>query len=64
MTQSFTHAPYRLADNPQCVPALREETEAVVTAERWSKAAMSKMSKLDSFLREFQRMEGVALRMS
>lgn len=58
---SFTHALYRLADNPQCVPEMREEIEAVVAADGWTKIAMGKMNKLDSFLRECQRMDGIGL---
>lgn len=41
---------------------MREEIEAVVAADGWTKIAMGKMNKLDSFLRECQRMDGIGLR--
>jgi hypothetical protein len=52
---------YRLLDNPEYIEPLRQEVEAVVAEEGWTKAAIDKMYKLDSFLREAQRMEGLGL---
>ena len=40
---------------------LREEDEAVTAADGWTKAAMGKMRKLDSFLKESQRFNGIGL---
>ncbi|KAF9244149.1 cytochrome P450 [Melanogaster broomeanus] len=57
---SFTQALYRLAANPQYMQPLREEVESVIASEGWSKDALGKMYKIDSFLRESQRMEGNA----
>ncbi|KAH7906709.1 cytochrome P450 [Hygrophoropsis aurantiaca] len=57
--RSFTQALYRLAANPQYVQPLREEIEAVVAEEGWSKIAMTKMRKVDSFLKETQRCDGI-----
>lgn len=37
---------------------LREEVEAIVGEEGWSKAALDKMRKVDSFLKENQRLKG------
>lgn len=38
---------------------LREEVEGIVEKDGWSKAALTKMRKVDSFLRECQRIEGM-----
>ncbi|KAI0059967.1 cytochrome P450 [Artomyces pyxidatus] len=56
---TFTYALYDIAANPQYLQPLREEVEAVVAADGWTKAAMSKMRKVDSFLHESQRVHGV-----
>jgi hypothetical protein len=46
--------------SPEYVAPLREEVESAVREDGWSKAAMGKCSKLDSFLRESQRFNGVS----
>ncbi|KIJ13823.1 hypothetical protein PAXINDRAFT_170142 [Paxillus involutus ATCC 200175] len=56
---SFAQALYNLAANPQYMHSLREEVEAIVETDGWSKGAIAKMRKLDSFLKESQRMEGI-----
>lgn len=38
---------------------MREEVEAVVQEGGWTKAAMGKMRKIDSFLRETQRLNSL-----
>lgn len=38
---------------------MREEVEEVVSREGWSKAAIQKMRRVDSFLKETQRMTGL-----
>ncbi|KAI0071573.1 cytochrome P450 [Panus rudis PR-1116 ss-1] len=58
-SNSFTHAIYHLAANPDYMQPLREEVEAVIKEEGWTKAAMQKLRKVDSFLRESQRMNGI-----
>ncbi|KAF7368811.1 Cytochrome P450 [Mycena venus] len=57
---SFTQALYHLAAAPDYVTPLREELEIAVREDGWSKAAMGKCIKLDSFLRESQRFNGVS----
>ena len=57
--QIFAQALFYLAANPQYLQPLREEVEGIVEKDGWSKVAMSKMRKVDSFLKECQRMEGV-----
>ena len=57
--QLFTQALFRLAANPQYIEPLREEVEGIVEKYGWSKVAMGKMWKVDSFLKECHRMEGM-----
>ncbi|KAF8155335.1 cytochrome P450 [Mycena galopus ATCC 62051] len=57
---SFTQALYHLAAAPEYAAPLRAELEAVLLEDGWSKAAMGKCIKLDSFLRESQRFNGVS----
>ncbi|KAJ7100090.1 cytochrome P450 [Mycena belliarum] len=54
-TQGLLHALYHLASRPEYVGPLREEIEHVVREEGWTKAAMGKMIKLDSFMKECAR---------
>ncbi|KAM5543812.1 hypothetical protein V8D89_002429 [Ganoderma adspersum] len=55
---AFNHAILHLADEPELVQAMREETEKIVDSEGWTKASLAKMTKLDAFLRESQRLNG------
>jgi hypothetical protein len=41
---------------------LCQEVDAVITEEGWTKAGIDKMHKIDSFLRETQRVDGLNLR--
>ncbi|OBZ73434.1 Ent-kaurene oxidase [Grifola frondosa] len=54
-SMTFTQALYYLAANPEFVGPLREEVDAIISTDGWSKAAMDKMRKIDSFLKESQR---------
>ncbi|KAH9975529.1 cytochrome P450 [Lactifluus volemus] len=56
---TLTQVLYRLLSHPECIQPLREEVEAVVAEEGWTKAAMDKMFKIDSFIRETQRLDGI-----
>ncbi|KAG8219243.1 cytochrome P450 [Butyriboletus roseoflavus] len=56
---AFTNTLYYLAANPQYVQPLRKEVEAIVEKEGWSKMSLGKMCKVDSFLKECIRIEGV-----
>ena len=60
----FTQALYRLAANPQYIQPLREEVEGIVEKDGWSKVATGKMRKVDSFLKECQRIEGIQIGIS
>lgn len=50
---------YHLAANPEFIGPLREEMERVIAAEGWTKTAMGRMWRLDSFLRESQRVNSI-----
>ncbi|KAJ7041349.1 cytochrome P450 [Mycena alexandri] len=57
----LTHALFDLAVHPECAAPLREEAARVVAADGWTKAALGKMHKIDSFLRESLRMNGLGI---
>ena len=59
--QSIAHALLDLAAYPEYIQPLRQEIESIIAAEGWTKAAMGKMWKVDSFLRESQRVNGIGL---
>lgn len=61
--QSVSHALYHLAERPELLKPLREEIESLIKEEGWTKNSMAKMWKLDSFLRESQRHNGVNISM-
>src|SRR5438128_105246 len=46
---------------PELIAPLREELEDIIGAEGWSKASLSKLVKMDSFLHENQRVQGIGL---
>jgi hypothetical protein len=52
---------YRLLANPEYIEPLRQEIEAAVAEEGWTKAGLDKMYKTDSFLRETQRLDGLGI---
>ncbi|KAF8198766.1 cytochrome P450 [Mycena galopus ATCC 62051] len=52
----LTHALFDLTANPQHIASLREEVEKVVGELGWTREAINKMPRVDSFLRESQRM--------
>ncbi|KAG6329270.1 hypothetical protein ID866_9819 [Astraeus odoratus] len=60
LRQTFTQALYNLAANPQCALLLREEVERIVEEYGWTKQALGKMRRVDSFLKETLRYEGLA----
>ena len=53
---------YRLLANPEYIEPLRQEVDAVVREEGWTKAGIDKMHKIDSFLRETQRIDNFTAR--
>jgi len=61
---TVTQVLYRLLSHPEYIEPLRQEVEAAVAEEGWTKAGMDKMRKIDSFLRETQRVDPDSLVMS
>ena len=59
--QTFAQVLYRLLANPEYIEPLRQEVDEVIKEEGWTKAGIDKMHKVDSFLRETQRIDGLAL---
>jgi len=55
---TLTAALYDLAMYPEHIEPMREEAERVIMHEGWTKAALGSMHKIDSFLRESQRLRG------
>lgn len=55
---AFTTALYNLVARPDLVATLKEEVEPILEEDGWTKNAMSKMRKLDSFLKESLRLYG------
>jgi hypothetical protein len=49
-----------LATYPEYVQPLREEIETVIQEQGWSKASVSEMTKLDSFVKETMRLSQLA----
>ena len=56
LLQVVTHSIYDLAAHPEYIQPLRQEIEAVLKEEGWSKDSVAKMSKLDSFIKETMRL--------
>ncbi|KAJ7876710.1 cytochrome P450 [Mycena olivaceomarginata] len=54
-SMAFTQALFDLTTHPEHLLPMREEAERVVREEGWTKAALNSMVKIDSFLRESQR---------
>lgn len=59
--QSFAHALFNLAAHPQYIEPLREEVKGVVGQYGWTQDSMSQLRKVDSFLRESQRVSCTCL---
>jgi len=57
---TFVHAFYYLAAFPEYMQPLREEVEEVVKSEGWTKAGLDRMHKLDSFIKESQRLNPIS----
>jgi len=55
-SMTFVHALYYLATFQEYIQPLREEVEEVVKSKGWTKAGIDQMHKLDSFIKESQRL--------
>jgi len=60
-SMTFTYALYQLLAHPEYIQPLREEVESIVKEQGWTKSSIFNMRKLDSFLRESQRLNGLGL---
>jgi hypothetical protein len=58
----LTQLLYRTLAHPEYIEPLRQEIDAVITKEGWTKAGIDKMHKVDSFLRETFRTDGFTIR--
>lgn len=56
---AFAHALFHLAANPEFLQPMREEVDKVIREEGWTKSAIGRMNKIDSFLREANRFNGL-----
>jgi hypothetical protein len=63
-TQVLTQVLCRLVSNPEYIEPLRQEAEDAIAEEGWTKAGIDKMRKLDSFLRETQRIDIITIGLS
>lgn len=61
VVQALTHVLLDLAANPEYMKPLREEVDEVTRREGWSKSALDQMHKLDSFVKESQRLRPLGL---
>ncbi|TDL14450.1 cytochrome P450 [Rickenella mellea] len=59
-SMTFTHAMFHLASKRQFIAPMREEVENVIKQDGWTKTAMSKLHKVDSFLKETLRFTGLS----
>ncbi len=55
----FMQVLYRLLSHPEYIEPLRQEVDAVISEEGWTKAGIDKMHKMDSFFHETQRFDGI-----
>ena len=53
--QTFTRVLYDLATHPEYVQPMRDEVQTVLREDGWSKDAVGKLYKLDSFIKESLR---------
>ncbi|KAJ7170740.1 cytochrome P450 [Mycena crocata] len=61
-SKTFTHALYHLASKPPYIPILRTEAQKCLDKndpKSWTKEALGRCVKLDSFLKESQRLNGM-----
>ena len=64
LRKAFTHAIYYLAAFPEYMKPLREEVEEIIQREGWTKPGIDQMYKIDSFIRESQRLHPLGIRKS
>ncbi|KAM6492377.1 Cytochrome P450 [Amanita muscaria] len=55
-TIAFTYVLFELSSRPEYVRPMREEIETIIQQEGWSKTALGKLRKVDSFIKEILRL--------
>lgn len=60
--KDFAHALYYLAAAPKHAAPMRKEIDSLINRELWSKDAINRMHKVDSFLKESMRMSNASSR--
>jgi cytochrome P450 len=61
VVQAVTQPLLDLAANPEYLEPLREEVDEVTKREGWTKSALDQMHKLDSFVKESQRLHPIGV---
>ncbi|THH27110.1 hypothetical protein EUX98_g7079 [Antrodiella citrinella] len=59
-TMMFSHVLYHLAASPEYQAELREEIDRIVAEDGWNKESLAKMIKVDSFVKEIARYQGLS----
>lgn len=62
--QVIRHAVFDLLSHQEYIQPLREEVEEVLQSEGWTKSAIDQMHKIDSFVKESQRLHPSGFRQS
>ena len=57
--QAVSHALFDLLSHPEYLQPLRVESEEIIRREGWTKSAVDKMCKIDSFIKESQRLHPI-----
>jgi hypothetical protein len=60
----MTHALFYLAAYPQYAQPMRNEIADIVEREGWTYSALGRMTKVDSFIKESQRLKSLGTRAS
>ena len=60
--QTLLHALYYLAAHPEYAQAMRDEINEVVDENGWTYTAVRRITKLDSFIKESQRLNALSCR--
>ena len=55
----MTHALFDLLSHLEYLQPLREEVEEIIQREGWTKSAVDQMYKIDSFIKESQRLHPI-----
>lgn len=58
----MTHALFYLAAHPEYAQPMRDEIMEIVEREGWTHSALKSMTKVDSFMKESQRLKSLSSR--